>query len=370
MRTQRKITLLALLMTMTVGALFAQQPTSTEGPSSAGIVTEVRYVPSLAQQLENGTFIHHKDPAETMIMNPKKRWSNKAIPGKGFPKGADPLLKKQEDAPSIPGRDPLLVFHADQNSNSTPTDPTCAVGPNHFLGAWNVGFRIFDKDGNALVPEAALGTVLTGNNTGDPIVLYDHEADRFVITEFDSNPNGFEIAVCEGPDPVNDGWFVYTNQFTTGSFPDYTKFSIWSDAYYVTANIGGGGGSGTGDAVWAVEREKLLEGAPAQYVSFPLPGISTSGFYSPQAFNVTAGDMPPVGNATVVYLQDDAWGGVADDHLKLWTVNVDWSNTANSTISTQLRLLQKISPQYLMEVASQISLSQPDQMLMVFRLPL
>ncbi len=34
----------------------------------------------------------------------------------------------------------------------------------------------------------------------------------------------------------------------------------------------------------------------------------------------------------IVYLQDDAWSGVSTDHLKIWTVNVDWTNTASSTI--------------------------------------
>ncbi len=30
---------------------------------------------------------------------------------------------------------------------------------------------------------------------------------RFIITEFDNNPNGFAMAICMGPDPVNDGWY-------------------------------------------------------------------------------------------------------------------------------------------------------------------
>jgi hypothetical protein len=33
-------------------------------------------------------------------------------------------------------------------------------------------------------------------------------------------------------------------------------------------------------------------------------------------------------------MQDDAWAGVSADHLKIWTINVNWSVPANSTISS------------------------------------
>ena len=117
---------------------------------------------------------------------------------------------------------------------STPTDPTGAVGPNHYVYAFNSGFGIRDKSGNVLVPEASLATIFPGESLGDPIVVYDNYADRFIIMQFSNTPNGFLIAVGQGPDPVNDGWFTY--RFNTGSFPDYEKLSIWSDGYYITAN--------------------------------------------------------------------------------------------------------------------------------------
>ena len=318
--------LFAIVFTFNMQNLFAQS-TETIKATSFGKLQKPIYVPSIAQQIKDGTFIG-VDPDETPKMGaPKKRGANKTVPGKGLPKGNDPLVEQQRSTTRHPGRDPLLVFDAN-TATYTPSDPTGAVGPNHFVGAWNVGFRIFDKDGNPLTNAASLGTLFPGNTAGDPIVFYDAEADRFVITEFDHSPNGFNVAVCQGPDPLNDGWYVYTTGFGTGSFPDYTKFSVWSDGYYVTANIG------ATNKVFVVEREEMLNGNDAQFVGFPLTGITTSGFYSPQFFNVTNNDLPPAGNASIVYLQDDAWSGVATDHLKIWTVNVDWDNIANSNIST------------------------------------
>lgn len=288
-------------------------------------------VQSIAQQIKDGTF-KGVDLDEPERMGPEKRkGANITVPGKGLPKGNDALVQNQMSAKKLDGREPLLVFDAN-TTNITPSDPTGAVGPNHFVGAWNIGFRIFDKEGNPLTPAASLGTLFPGNTIGDPIVFYDAQADRFIITEFDSNPNGFNMAVCQGSDPVNDGWYIYTTGFETGSFPDYTKFSVWSDGYYVTANIGGS------NKVFAVEREEMLLGNAAQFVGFPLPGISTSGFYSPQFFSVTNDDLPPAGNATVVYMQDDAWSGISTDHIKLWMVNVDWDDISNSTISQPVQI--------------------------------
>jgi len=302
------------------------QKKETVSATDYGFLNNPIVVPSIAKQIKAGTFIGIDINKEQEKGRPKLRGVNNIVPGKGLPKGDDPLVQNQRSAVNKSGREPLLVFDAN-TSNYTPSDPTGAVGPNHYIGGWNIGFRIFDKEGNPLTAAASLSTLFPGNAIGDPIILYDAAADRFVITEFDSSPNGFNVAVCQGPDPVNDDWYVYTSGFGTGSFPDYTKFSIWPDGYYVTANIG------SNNKVFVVEREEMILGNEAQFVALPLPGISTSGFYSPQFFSVTDDNLPAAGNATVVYLQDDAWGGVSEDHLKLWTVNVDWDDLANSSIS-------------------------------------
>ncbi len=315
---------LALMITTSISNAQTNELTNT---SNYGKMDAPVTIPSIAKQIADGTFIG-VDPNEAPKNGqPKRRGANKNVPGKGLPFGDDPLIVKKGSSVKHASREPLLVFDANICSY-TPSDPTGAVGPNHFIGAWNTGFRIFDKDGNPLTAHASLGTLFPGNTLGDPIVFYDAEADRFVITEFDDNPNGFNMAICKGPDPVNDDWYIYTQGFGTGSFPDYTKFSVWSDGYYVTANIG------ATDKVFVVERDEMLLGNASQFVSFPLPGISTSGFYSPQFFNVINDDLPVDGNASIVYMQDDSWSGVSQDHLKVWTVNVDWDDIANSTISS------------------------------------
>ncbi|MDH7446149.1 GEVED domain-containing protein [Aquimarina sp. 2201CG14-23] len=264
-------------------------------------------------------------------VNPKRTDANKIVPGKGLPKGPDQLIEKQKNMGlSRASKLPSLVFEAN-SSPGAPSDPTGAIGPNHYISAKNSAFAIHDRNGNVLVPSNSLTNIFPGESLGDPIVFYDNFADRFVITQFSETPNGFLVAVSQGPDPVNDGWFTY--RFNTGSFPDYTKFSIWSDGYYVTANKDQGQQM-TSEVVYVIDREQILAGVDtAQMIGFPLPGARIGGFYSPASFNAIGSTLPPEGNAKIVYFQDDGWQDVNEDALKLWTISVDWINPAQSTIT-------------------------------------
>ncbi|MCX6267869.1 MAG: PKD domain-containing protein [Bacteroidetes bacterium] len=316
----------AVFLTLCVINMQAQNTDSLQKPTLIGMSEPRIEVPSIASQIASGTFI----PAKNIVkeMNDEQRGINPFIPGKGLPVGIDPLLQKQAQVIKSPGIAPLLTFEA-AIAYYIPSDPTGAVGPNHFVNAWNISFRIWDKAGNALTPPASLGTILPGTE-GDPTVVYDRYADRFLISEFFAN--GFDIAISKGPDPVNDGWYVY--RFPTNTFPDYPKLSVWSDGYYITTNKDQNNAS-TSEVVFVVERDKMINGDfPAQMVGFPLTNIVTNHIYSPLGFNVNGSNMPPPGNAPIVYMQDDAWAGVSNDHLKIWNINVNWTTPANSTIST------------------------------------
>lgn len=320
------------------------QTKETMGPLSVGVAK-----PSISEPL----VLKELKPAENekKEVNPKNRTANRVVPGKGYPKGVDAAL--QEKQGTVPMKQAIVSFDAAQR-NVDPTDPTGAAGPNHYVHAFNSGFSIFDKQGNVLVPPtdlASLGGEFTGERLGDPIVLYDQFADRFLITQYAGCPavpptscsnrqdpsNGLLVAISRGPDPVNDGWYTY--RFATGTFPDYPKYFIWSDGYYVTTNQDLNNPAVL-EVVFVLERDQMLQGEAARHVGFPLPGIRKNGFYSPAAFNATGTVPPPRGNMPLIYFQDDAWEGVNVDHLKLWKVNVDWNNLQNSTITAS----QEITP--------------------------
>ncbi|WP_299837737.1 GEVED domain-containing protein [uncultured Tenacibaculum sp.] len=214
-----------------------------------------------------------------------------------------------------------LVFDT-YSSSSQPTDPSLAVGPDHVMVVFNTGFMIYDKQGNELLGETAPNpAIFPSGGCCDLTVSYDNAADRWVLSFLGS---GAQIAVSDGPNPLTAGWYIYN----INQIQDYQKLSVWSDGYYLTDNTSGS------NRVWALERSAMLNGdANAGILGFNLPNIRTSGFYSPQVLNVTDNNLPADGGATVVYMQDNAWTGVSTDHVKVWTIDVDWANTAASTVS-------------------------------------
>jgi len=293
------------------------------GPTYVGSVDSMVIVPSIASR-------SYLEPAEvsTAEARDKRSGQNKVIIGKD-PQIEDDYFTRNPNKleGKIRGRATLLDFNAATTFGGTPTDPSGAVGPNHYVNVFNTGFRIFDKAGNPLTAQLDDSVIFPGGGCCDLTISYDNAADRWVMTLLGG---GARVAVSDGPNPVTASWFVYS----VGAISDYQKLSVWSDGYYMTDNTGGA------NKVWALERDKMLLGdASAGLQGFNLPGIVTSGFYSPQAFNVSNGNLPAAGGLPIVYLQDNAWGGVGTDHVKIWTVDVDWVTPGSSTISAATEII-------------------------------
>ena len=270
------------------------------------------------------------NPAIPLTEPPKdgKASKNLVVPGKDKQTENDILATHPDRLKGhLQSREASLVFDVNNNVSS-PSDPTLAVGPDHVFIVFNTGFIVYDKDGNDLTGPLNVNNIFSNGGCCDLTVSYDSAADRWVVTYLFFS-SGAEVAVSEGPDPLTTAWNVYS----VSQISDYQKLSVWRDGYYITDN------TGSNNKVWALERSALLAGSANPGIqSFNLPGITTSGFSSPQVLNVTDANMPTAGGATAVYLQDDAWGGVSFDHLKLWTIDVDWTTPSNSTVSAATQL--------------------------------
>ena len=98
--------------------------------------------------------------------------------------------------------------------------------------------------------------VLVRRERGDPIVLYDQLANRWLVTEFaPPGQNTLCAYVSQTADPTDNLWYEY--QFSTPNFPDYPKYAVSNDAYFVTTN------EGPGPAVYALDRTSMLQGVAA-----------------------------------------------------------------------------------------------------------
>ena len=202
-------------------------------------------------------------------------------------------------------------------SSSYPPDPTGAVGPNHYIQSVNATtVRIFDKNGTIL--ESFLMGTLFGESTnaGDPIIMYDRFADRWFVSQFGDN-NEIFIAISQTADPTGS---YYAYEYVSPQFPDYLKFSIWHDGYYMTSNQ-------TTDKVYVFERDLMLAGntgARAIYQTFTTGSVSA--FFVPLPADAADNHTLPATGTPLPFFAyyDQAWGG-GSDGVKIWTATTNWT---------------------------------------------
>lgn len=321
----KNFTKAVLLLLTSLGLSLSAQNADGNAPFWVGQAETVTTMPSIASR----TNLLPSEEKEGQVQDGRAS-KYVIVPGKGNSNADALALNKHRTAGAIPGKTPSLVFETAQ-TNSSPTDPSGALGPNHYFAVFNTGFRIFDKNGTALTGQLGVGNIFPAPGCCDLTVSYDNLADRWVVSFLNGAGAGIQIAVSNGPDPLTTDWTVY-------NFPqvsDYNKLSVWRDGYYITENTGGS------NKLWVLERDFDASGAPnpaAQMAGFALPGIITSGFHSPQAMNITDDNHPTTGGCPIVYMQDDAWAGVSEDHVKVWLATMDWDNTANSSVSQPLEI--------------------------------
>ncbi len=227
----------------------------------------------------------------------------------------------------------------------TPPDTDGAVGPNHYVQIVNLVFAVYDKNGNVLGgpwpnnvlwDTANTGDACESSNDGDPIVLYDQLADRWLLSQFalPNYPNGpfYEcVAISTTGDPLGS-WYLYTFLISNTKMDDYPKFGVWPDGYYMSINqFDSGVWAGAGAVVF--ERSQMLTGGATRMVYFDLFSTDPNlGGFLPS--NLEGPTPPPSGAPNYfVLLDDDSWGYTAQDQLQVWEFHVDWTTPANSTFT-------------------------------------
>ena len=313
-----KIKLLAILAFFLGSSLMHSQTQPTK-PDYIGELQLVTVTPSLSSKMDQLVSTPTTGEARDGRYSKTRRPKREVIAGKG---STGDLLSKNPHllTGSVKVNSADAVWDAGY-TGSNPTDPALAVGPEHVFVVWNTKFAIFDKDGNELVgPTNPNPAIFPSNGCCDLTVSYDTAADRWIISYLGG---GAQIAVSQTGNPITSDWNIYN----IGTVNDYNKLSVWSDGYYLTDQS-------NGNRLYAMDRAAMLAGAGSVSIQgFQLPGMATFGFASPQALNVTNGDMPAAGNAPIVFFQDNSYGGVSEDHIKFWSANVDFSTPGNSSIT-------------------------------------
>lgn len=234
--------------------------------------------------------------------------------------GNDPNLLQTKDGES-PQKAPILNIAGQSVTGFRPMDPSGAAGTTYYVQCINsTTYRVVNKTTGATVISGTLGSLWSPAtpNDGDPIVMYDRYADRWFLSQFGTSGNKVYIAISQTNDPTGS-WYTYT--FTSSAFPDYLKFGIWHDGYYMTSNQ-------TPKRVYAFERTAMLAGSPtAKVVTNTYTATTGGGFFLAMPGDADgSGGLPAAGTpCPIVQYTDNAWGGGAVDGIKINNVTVNWT---------------------------------------------
>lgn len=136
-------------------------------------------------------------------------------------------------------------------------------------------------------------------------------------------------AISTSPDPFGP---YYRYEFVRPLFPDYPRPAVWPDGYYVPTS--------TGDHIiqkhaCVVEREKMLQGMPAQELCFVIDSV---GFLNNA--DLDGYQLPPEGEPNILM----ATGGAqlknvfGDDGIYYWKFRVDWEEPSNSKLEGPVKI--------------------------------
>ena len=220
------------------------------------------------------------------------------------------------------------------NVNVAPPDTTGDVGATQYVQWVNTHFAVFDKTSGLMTYGPAAGNTFWAGfggpcetrNDGDPLVQYDQMANRWVMSQF-ALPSGGPYYQCVAVSATSDATGAYYRYaFSYGNnLNDYGKIGIWPDGYYITYNMFLNGSSYNGAWMCALERDKMLAGAPASEVRQQCFQTSTS-YGSLLPSDMDGPTQPPAGSPN--YILSDG-----SNSLLLWRFKVDWANTANTTVT-------------------------------------
>lgn len=223
-----------------------------------------------------------------------------------------------------------------------PPDSDGAIGPSHYIqivngrdsgGGISSVVAIYDKQHMSIINGPfvleELGSGACASGAGDGIALYDQFADRWILTEFStSDLRRLCIYVSQTNDPTAGSWFAY--QVSAPFFPDYPKYSIWRNAYFVTTNE-------QAPAVYALQRDAMLQGAPASVQRFAIDDLPGFNFNTLTPADIDGARLPDAGSPALFmrHVDDEAhFPDSADpnqDWLQLWQFNLAWLSPQDSS---------------------------------------
>jgi hypothetical protein len=299
-------------------------------------------------------------------------------PSGTVPGAKDPVIQKAKGSGPISG--PIQNFDGiclpfgepcaqPSSCSCLPPDTDGEVGSTQYVQMVNSDFIVFSKAGAVLRGATPIDQLWAGttsecasHNDGDPVVVYDQLANRWLLSEFVAQPTATEqYAECIAVSTTSSAtgsYYLYEFDFGR-TFHDYPKLGVWPDAYYMSSNeFPDGSETSAGGGAFAFERAQMLAGQPARVVYFDESANNPAGgqYIGQLPTDLDGSTLPPAGSPNLFAEIDDASTITPTDGsdgfvLRLWNFHVDWANPANSTFgdngqpSYQLPVAPYVRPQ-------------------------
>jgi hypothetical protein len=196
----------------------------------------------------------------------------------------------------------------------------------------NEGYQVFDKTtGASILGPNSIESIWTGmggvcqtSGEGDPIVLYDQIANRWLISEFANGLHDECIAVST-TDNATGTYNRYDFHLGSANLFDYPKLGVWPDAYYMTMNLFNSAGTAyLGPQAFAFDRSAMLAGGTATMITFPALG---SSFPPMLPADLDGPTLPPSGAPNSFVLYPDT------NTFRVYHFHVDFAVPTNSTFT-------------------------------------
>jgi len=326
------------LMALCIGMMPLNAQTVPDKPTETGVGTflgetkPLRDLPKLTPEEIQVL----KEKAEAKQLNKKLRVRDYPYADVALPKGPDPVWQNTMGK-SGGAKAPTANFNG-QNSPYFPPDCNGVAGPNHYMQTVNTTYAIYSKTGTLLAGPTNMNLLFNGVtgsncNDGDPIILYDEQADRWVATEFSlcGSNDLMLMAVSTTNDPTGT-WNAYS--FDVAGMPDYPKFSVWQDGYYMGDN------NSSSNDIYVFERDQMIAGGTSpKFVGFNnswRPG-SVDGFMCVPPVDNDGPFAPTGAPGLFIAMSDDAFNSGVDQ-LWIYELSVNWANTSLSTFNRTQQL--------------------------------
>lgn len=244
----------------------------------------------------------------------------------------------------------LEGYGNDDNANLfgfriTPPDTNGDVGLNHYVQYVNLGWMVFDKNTGAAVagPFAGnsfwqgFGGVCESENAGDPVVIYDHLAGRWLFSQFTGTSvrDGHQcVALSDGESPLGP-YTLYDFVVSRRAFNDYPKITVWPDGYYMTTHEFRRN-SFTGVNLTVFDRQSMLSGDPnAGFIQFANTDSGAALEFGVQVGHLEGFDLPPAGTCNYLVHATDAesFGLTGSDSYRFWKACVNFNNPSASALT-------------------------------------